>query len=118
MLLLEHFRAKIFAFFGKILAKLVATSYDDDININAKEKGEMKDLAIMNKEDLENYIISVVVSEELSFEQKNAELHRIYEEGIISKGKAIAKKHGVRARIPAYADWLWQVKNITMKGRS
>ena len=76
-----------------------------------------KDLSKLDKEELENYLISVVVSSELSFEQKDAELHRIYKEGIVVKGKAIAKRLGVRARIPAYEDWIWQVKNIILKGR-
>lgn len=76
-----------------------------------------KDLSKLDKVELENYLISVVVSSELSFEQKDAELHRIYEDGIVVKGKAIAKRLDVRARIPAYEDWLWQVKNITLKGK-
>ena len=76
-----------------------------------------KDLSKLNKEELENYIVSVVTSADLSFEQKGAELHRIYEEGIVVKGKAIAKKHKAPARIPAFEDWIWQVKNITLKGR-
>lgn len=76
-----------------------------------------KELAKLDKEVLDDYILSVVVSGELSFEQKDAELHRIYEEGIVVKGKAIAKRLGVRARIPAYEDWLWQVRNVTLKGK-
>lgn len=76
-----------------------------------------KDLSQLGQDELADILHAVIVSDELSFEQKGAELHRIYEEGVVAKGKAIAKKHKVPARIPAFEDWIWQVKNITLKGR-
>lgn len=76
----------------------------------------MQNLTSMTREEIIENIAETLNSKKSTFEDKGKCLREAYAE-IKKRGYKKAREMKVPARIPDYDSFLWQVKNVWLKGR-